>query len=195
MNGASSREEFGKDLGVVHEAIITGRKVGANRNFWLALAHDEEKFREVVKFVNVRLTFDITVDYNRSLVEMVKTGRYDWVNHNITAEHFPVKDEGNQELTITLFHFNRSIASGEVFSEMEKQDFRPAKIEELLALGEKYPELQKKFHIVALGSVWRNPNGYRRVPVLSWDGVKRSLGLSWLGRDWSASWRFAALRK
>jgi len=45
-------EEFGRDLGVVHEAVITGRKVGADAKFWAMLAHDEEKFRELVAFAS-----------------------------------------------------------------------------------------------------------------------------------------------
>lgn len=37
--------DFGKDLGLVHEAVVMGRKVGAGKEFWAALAGDEELFR------------------------------------------------------------------------------------------------------------------------------------------------------
>lgn len=37
-------EDFGKDLGLVHEAVITGRKVGAGKEFWAALAENVELF-------------------------------------------------------------------------------------------------------------------------------------------------------
>ncbi|MBI3627750.1 MAG: hypothetical protein HY220_03355 [Candidatus Sungbacteria bacterium] len=43
--------EFGKDHGLIHEAVITGRKVGAGEEFWAILAHDEERFREIVALV------------------------------------------------------------------------------------------------------------------------------------------------
>ena len=43
--------EFGKDLGLLHEVVVTGRKVGANQAFYAALAHDEELFRRVVEMV------------------------------------------------------------------------------------------------------------------------------------------------
>ncbi|MBI2278675.1 MAG: hypothetical protein HYU81_01265 [Candidatus Brennerbacteria bacterium] len=50
-----SREDeegiFGKDEGVIHEAIVTGRKVGAGKKFWAALAHNERLFRKTVEFV------------------------------------------------------------------------------------------------------------------------------------------------
>jgi len=41
-------EDFGKDHGLIHEAVVTGRKVGAGNGFWSGLAHDEDFFREVV---------------------------------------------------------------------------------------------------------------------------------------------------
>lgn len=41
--------EFGKDLGVVHEAVVTGRKVGAGRLFWSSLAHNQDFFKEVLQ--------------------------------------------------------------------------------------------------------------------------------------------------
>jgi hypothetical protein len=47
-------EGFGKEIGLVHEAIVTGRKAGADREFWAKLTHDEQLFRRVVVFVNGR---------------------------------------------------------------------------------------------------------------------------------------------
>jgi hypothetical protein len=44
--------EFGKDLGLVHELLVTGRKVGARSAFYAALAHDEALFRRVVAMVS-----------------------------------------------------------------------------------------------------------------------------------------------
>ncbi|MDO8581438.1 MAG: hypothetical protein Q7S16_01055 [bacterium] len=44
-------EEFGKDNGLVHEAVVTGRKVGAGRPFWSALAGSELLFRKVFDLV------------------------------------------------------------------------------------------------------------------------------------------------
>lgn len=42
------QEEFGKDLGLIHEVVVTGRKVGATKEFWSKLAHNEDLFRSVV---------------------------------------------------------------------------------------------------------------------------------------------------
>lgn len=42
---------FGKDEGLIHEAVITGRKVGAGKEFWSALAHNDRLFEKTVRFV------------------------------------------------------------------------------------------------------------------------------------------------
>ena len=62
--------EFGKDHGLISEAVVTGRKVGAGIEFWAALAHNEKMFADVVAFVaaksevvfrlNVQTNYDVT---------------------------------------------------------------------------------------------------------------------------------------
>ncbi|MFA5714734.1 MAG: hypothetical protein WC998_03255 [Candidatus Paceibacterota bacterium] len=49
--GASLNEDFGKDEGLIHEAIVTGRKVGAGHRFWAKLAHQERLFEKTNSFV------------------------------------------------------------------------------------------------------------------------------------------------
>jgi len=60
------RNEFGKDHGLVHEVIVTGRKVGAEQGFYSALAHDEELFRRLVwdVRVNARYAYDAVAILN-----------------------------------------------------------------------------------------------------------------------------------
>lgn len=48
MTTVRQEEAFGRDEGVIHEAVVTGRKVGAGKAFWSGLAHDEAFFREVM---------------------------------------------------------------------------------------------------------------------------------------------------
>lgn len=45
---------FGKDYCLIHEAVVTGRKVGAGAEFWSALAHDEALFSRVVEMITQR---------------------------------------------------------------------------------------------------------------------------------------------
>jgi len=44
-------DDLGKDRSLIHEAVMAGCKVGAGRDFWTKLAHDEDLFRRVVELV------------------------------------------------------------------------------------------------------------------------------------------------
>lgn len=136
--------------------------------------------------------YKVVVDFGISLAEMIKAGNYDYINDDITSEHFPIKGEGKWEVEIALLHFNSFIASDEA---IKKADDPVILLPELLALGAQYPELQKQFPIVALGSVWQDRGGHRYVPDLWRDGVERRLYLFLFERDWLPDYRFAVARK
>lgn len=150
--------------------------------------------KKVDKVDNV---FPITIDYNRSLAKMIKAGKYGEVNNDIKAKHFPLKGKGKHELNVTLFHFDRCMESEDVVAEMNKQGFRPGLIEELLALGKKYPDLKKELPIVALGSIWQDRRYFNHVAGLYLSAVerKRNLALHLFIRKWDAYYHFLAVRK
>jgi hypothetical protein len=156
----------------------------------------ENVLDKIVDFIvsTKRQIFKVVVNYAQSLEEMIKAGEYDWVNNNITSDHFSIKGTGQKEMEIILFHFNRIISSDAAIAEMAKAGYRPVQVEELLALGAKEKELQKQFPIVALGSVWRSSDGNRGVLYLDWGGVERDLNLGLFGSDWDGNYRFAAVR-
>lgn len=185
-------------LGLAHEAEVMLRKVGATReNLWVPLSENEELARRVVELVTAP-TYEVIVDYSRSLAEMIEAGSYDFVNDAVTAEHLPIKGEGTHKTEVVLLYFNKAMRSDNVIAEMEKQGYRSARIEELLALGELHPNLQKQFPIVALGSPWQEPyeepHDRRLVPYLCWHDSRRRLSLSWFRSDWYESCRFLAVR-
>jgi len=86
------------------------------------------------------------------------------------------------------------MSSEAVLAELDRMNLRPGMIEELLAVGEKYPEKQLEFPIVELGSVAR-VRGHRGVVYLVRRGRRRSLYLDWFGGGWFAGCRFLAFRK
>ncbi len=139
--------------------------------------------------------YSVFVDYSISLVNMIKAGKYDWINDDITAEHFPNTGSGKAEVDFQLVHLNKSANSEEVLLHMEKNNLRPATLFELLAFGAKYPELQREFPICALGSSWVLRDGDRRVPYLGRYDSGRGLSLDWFDVDWDGCWRFLAVRK
>ena len=139
--------------------------------------------------------FRVPVNYNQNVQDMVKAGKYDWVNSDINGTNFPVIRRGEEMAEVHLIHFNRDITSEEALLELDKMGFKPEELPGLLALGAQHPELQREYPIVALGSAWRRRNGRRGVPCLFRDGSGRNLGLLWFGGSWGAGWRFAAVRK
>ncbi|MAZ40987.1 hypothetical protein CL654_02625 [bacterium] len=44
-------DEFGKDFGLVHQAVMMGRRAGAERSFWVALATNENLFKTLIELV------------------------------------------------------------------------------------------------------------------------------------------------
>ncbi len=139
--------------------------------------------------------YTLTINYSRSVEDGVKAGKYDWSNSDITSSHFSSDEVGTKEVSIELIHFGRNMETNEVLSELDKMELRPATLKELLAFGEKYPNLQRKFPIIALGSVWQYPDGNRRCAHLGGRDSERNLNLRWLVRRWNDHCRFAAVRK
>ncbi len=150
----------------------------------------------IVEFVKqAKAIYAIFVDYAMSTGEMLKLGKYDWINDNITSNHFPAKGVGKMETKIELLHFNRNISSEKALEEMDKAGYRAAEAHELLAFGAKYPNVQREFPVVALGSIWCDPGGDRGVVCLGGDGAGRGASLGWFRGVWGDYWRFAVVRK
>lgn len=140
--------------------------------------------------------YSITVNYGRTLAEMVEAGYYDYANPDITAEHFPIEGRGKVELECELVHHDRTASTEEVEPEIERLGLRPATIEELLAFGETYPDVQREFPVVELGSSWVNRDGHRDMVSLWGYPDSRSLILGWdaPGYQWSSRYRFLTVR-
>jgi len=139
--------------------------------------------------------FRVTVDYTKTLVEMIKAGNYDWVDSDITDKNFPLQGQGQVELNIKLINYGKFMDSAEIIRDLDNRGLRPATLPELLAFGSKYPEKQREFPIVALGSLWRYWHGPRSVECLRGSGSKRILVLGTWGGGWNGYYHYAALRK
>lgn len=135
----------------------------------------------------------LTVNYDISLGTMIAAGNYDWVDDNIIGKHFPISENGKAEVLVELVHFDRTISTDDATLELARRGLRPATLAELLAYGAKFPEDQRKFPIVALGT-GAVMGGKRHVAVLYRFGVKRYLSLGWAGSDWDDFCRFLAVR-
>src|SRR3989344_5105193 len=136
--------------------------------------------------------YPISVDYRKNVEDGVEAGRYHWANPNITSEHFPTKRNGRTEVRVKLIHFNRSVSADEALRKLDRMGYRPVELHELLVFGEKYPEIQRRFPVVGLGSIWRDRNDNRYIPCLCGDSSRRYLNLISDEHDLDEIWRFAA---
>jgi hypothetical protein len=136
----------------------------------------------------------LAVDYSLSLQAMIATGKYDWVNADITAGRFPIEGTGTKRFRTKLFHFDRNISSEDAVAAMEKEQFAPAGHLHGLAFGATFPEEQRKYPIACLGSSAR-VDRRRYVVCLCRDVGERRLDLDDWDGDWSAYWRFLAVQE
>ena len=141
--------------------------------------------------------FHVTVDYTKSIAEMVRANNFDWVNNDVTDEHFPVKGSGQAELEFKVHDFGGYINGEDAIAEADKMGFRVAEPIEGLVFAVKYPDEQRKNPIVVLGSPWQFVDGIHFVLLLCERGSKRRLTL--LHVDGDGSWyrycRFLLVRK
>lgn len=142
--------------------------------------------------------FTLTVNYDRSISDGIKAGNYNWVNPDITEEHFPAEAEerGTKSQIFTLYHFSRYIESNDAIVEMNRDGYRPATIRELLAFGEANSEPQRRFSIIALSSIWVGQDSHHNVAYLDGFPDYYYLDLNWYGPlGWLESHSFLAVHK
>ena len=168
----------------IHSIVVEGGE--------LPIGKIADALAEVIQ--RAKNIFSLTINYTRTIEDGVKAGKYDWANSDITTNHFPSKETGTKEVSIELIHFGQDKTTDEVLSELDKKGLRPATLKELLALGEKHPDLQREFLIVAFGSVWQDADD-RYCAYLDGGGSERGLDLGWVDGRWDDFFRFAAVRK
>lgn len=106
-----------------------------------------------------------------------------------------VVSKENRDVDFEYVHnMDKYASTNEVLAEMDRKRLRPALYEELLGFAEKYPDEQRKYPIVALGSESCVRSG-RSVACLWSVGDKRGLSLLWLGFGWLDHCRFLAVHK
>lgn len=177
-----------EDLQILHDGHLTDLVQAIKAR----MLPSRDDFRKFLGLEPIELR--IIVDYSLSLEAMIALGKYDWKNVGITAERFPIKGNGKHERTAQLIHFNRIISTDDTEKELDKMGLRSGTIEELLAFGATFPEMQRRFSIIALGSV-AGIRGNRNVAFLGRDGSERDLDLRWPVSGWHEDCRFLAFPK
>lgn len=178
------------------EAVADGFSQGDNSLAVLmvsALAALGRKIEEAfVAFVNYLL--------QPSLDELRKA--FGWVNDAYGRAKFePIAacrdiDRTNRDVAFRYFRIKRTMTTKQILAAMDKAGLRPAMYEELLAFAGKYQDEQRKFPIVALGSVAVLVGGVR-VAYLDENDLARDLNLRYDGPsdEWLGRYVFLAVSK
>lgn len=141
---------------------------------------------------------EIEVNYDLKWAEIA--GGYEWAYPAISDMVLRGKPRAADRVTreVCWFKFDHATSSEVARERIEASGrFLVAEVWELNALGTAKPDLQSMSPLVALGSLWRDPRGDVRYPVLGEGGDKRNLLLRWVGPGdgWSGRCRFVAVSK
>jgi hypothetical protein len=136
----------------------------------------------------------ITVNYDKSLKDMIAAGMYDWVNSDITANRFPLERGGTTNFCPKLFDFGPHISSEDAIEAMSKDKFRPGGHAHGLAYGATFPDEQQRSRIACLGSS-ALMLGHRHVLYLDGDATERRVNLHDWHRGWTGRWCLLGVRE
>jgi len=131
------------------------------------------------KIVQIPSKLEIVVNYHESVNLLLERGKYDWIHGVIGYKFFTAKHEKYwYKLSIELVYFGyETIVSGdEARRKIVEIGYRPAELHDLLAFGAKYPETQRSFPIISLGS-YVELNAHH-VPCLIGNDSKRGVTIS-----------------
>lgn len=144
--------------------------------------------------LGVSKTYQVIVDYSKSMAKMISLGNYDWASEGLTQGFFPIKKgTGSHKVKLVLVHFDKSSSTNDILAYLDAMALTPASIEHLLAFGEQYPEIQKKFRIIALGSVYDVQ--CHHYPTLNYVLGNRRLDATWDQEGFWRDCRFLAVQE
>lgn len=186
----------------LHRLVETLKKRGHSEDD-IARAFDSRGDRIVEKLADVMSepahnpgeNFPLSLNYDLALADAIDAGSYQGVHSSITPANFPPQRHGQAEVEVILVRYPKRIDSEDVLRELDKEGLRAAELCEILAFGAEYPEVQRRFSVVGLGSVWKDRKGYLNVPCLYEASEGRYLDLHWWNDGWYSFSRFAAIRK
>lgn len=132
--------------------------------------------------MNVSFTTSAAVDISPcyDLRRAIENGRYDTIATWYWDQPKTIWVPEGQRLDrvlVSLLCFARSIRPERALAEIISAGLRPGNAAELLAFGAAQPDEQRRYPIMALGSTFRDPEGYERYAYLNRDACRRIVGL------------------
>lgn len=178
--------ERGVSDGAIHGLVVEGGD--------LPIEKIADVLVEVIE--QAKNIFRLMVGKKRTTEEMVKAGKYDWSDDNITSKNFPVRSRSTKRVVIELVKFDPDLTWEEVLTEAEKRGLKRPDYEDALLFGEQHPEKQRELRrIVFLHEPWSRPPNFLSVLMLLGNSNERSLRLAWLGNgEWARDCYYAFVR-
>jgi hypothetical protein len=143
----------------------------------------------------IEIVFTVIVDYTKSLEAMIEDGHYDSKDSDITVDNFPVVGSSQVAVDLKLIRRGKNKSTTDVLADLDRRGLRPATLPELLAFGAKYPDEQRKYPIIALGSIGACRINSRSVVYLIEDAGSRKLDVSSFECKWFSHCCFLAAKK
>lgn len=170
--------EFGKEVGQIHEAIVTGRSVGAGRGFWAFLTHNKAFFIQVYalyrRWTGLR-TIDLNTDFHKS--PNIPSGwsilESDQIFSRLRGKWSLNSHDQYLHLTSCQRRSQSRSAKGTVIrAELEGEIVVPAnQLDFYLRNPDLIPEDWRGKEIVFWGSIFRDENNELCVRYLVWEGL------------------------
>jgi hypothetical protein len=96
--------------------------------------------------------YSLEVNYDRTIEDSLKAGKYGWSYYEIVTRNFPSNESGTKTIMVDLVELRANMVMENVIKEQASKGLRPATLKELLAFGEIYPDIQTKLTLLGLGS-------------------------------------------
>jgi hypothetical protein len=107
---------------------------------------------EPYKTFEIKEVYALKVDYNKNIMGAIADGHYSWVNQDIRAEYFNLIKAGRMTLETVLVQFARYVYIDNALKDLNNHGLRPANLQELLAFGAEYPNIQNETAVIALAA-------------------------------------------
>src|SRR3989338_1983059 len=164
----------------------------------LQIIKDKPNFAEILlsktaaKISNV---FEILCKGQYIASELIRRGKYDWVNDQITDERFPIFEHATATRKIEFVEYDHDPTSEEVLKDFTSRGLKRPTYEDGFYFGIQHKEEQRKHLIVFLHEPVQDSDGSLYVLVLDGYSGWRELYLSCFGHRWHRHYVFAGARE
>ncbi|MFA7049735.1 MAG: hypothetical protein WC164_01325 [Patescibacteria group bacterium] len=136
--------------------------------------------------------FSLPINKEKSLSDLLRDGKYNLIGNRIDSMNLEKTKKKIVELKIfDLRQLKpRDSSSETICLTMKDQGFKASNFLELLHLGAIYPDLQRRFPIVALGSICIAAQGRIGVPYLTIRDYQRMISLNFFNYSWKPQYKF-----